>query len=136
MSATFDPTLPTQRDHIRLALGDKHADASAGDITEPLLQDETIDAKLAAWGYSEALAQLADALATEYAQRPDSYQEYQGLTMRWSERVSAWRELAKLARSGKIGVPGQTAMKTGIAIASTTAQSQASDPRYSKFRSD
>ena len=54
MSFSFDSTLPHPRDHARLALGDVRSD-------DPLLDDETIDAKLVSFGYAEALAQLAEA---------------------------------------------------------------------------
>ena len=65
MSATFDITLPTLKDHIRLALGD--AASVTGNLTAPLLQDESIITKLADCGYLEALAQLADSLVGLYA---------------------------------------------------------------------
>ena len=63
MTATYSTALTTTRDHIRLALGDTDTDA-------PLLQDETIDAKLSAFGYAEALAQLAESLAVLHARKP------------------------------------------------------------------
>ncbi|MEN6583051.1 MAG: hypothetical protein ABFD54_11425 [Armatimonadota bacterium] len=114
MTATYDPTLPTLRDHIRLALGDT-------DTTNPLVQDETINAKLTTCGYCEALAQLAEALASEFAQRPDSYAESGGLTVKWGERVQAWQDLADSARSGKITPPyttgsGGVASRTRAAV--------------------
>jgi hypothetical protein len=136
MSATFDPTLPTQRDHIRLALGDKHANPTAGAITDPLLQDATIDALLDSLGYVQALAQLADSLATEYAQRPDEYREAGGQGFKWSERVKSWREVASMARAGKIRVPGTTRLsRRGVAAGQMTAQTSLTDTP-SHFRSD
>ncbi|MBS1716463.1 MAG: hypothetical protein JSS72_01875 [Armatimonadetes bacterium] len=96
---SFDPSLPSLRDHLRLALGDT-------DSVSPLLADETIDAKLAAVGYLEALAQLAEALAVEAAQDPSRYAEdSSGMNIQWGERVAAWRQLALDARAGRIASP-------------------------------
>lgn len=115
MAATFDPSLAAPRDHIRLALGDKHDNATSGAVTAPLLQDEVIDAKLAAFSYAEALAQLAEALVTQFAQDPDKYAESGGLKLEWTERIRAWTELASRARAGLIVAPStrRTSRGTG-----------------------
>lgn len=97
MAATYDPTLATPKDHARLALGDT-------DTTAALLDDTTIQAKLDSFGYCEALAQLAEALAVEYAQRPAVVGD-NGQRFEWPDRVKAWKDLAAAARSGKIAVP-------------------------------
>ena len=142
MSAIFDPSLPTQKDHIRLALGDKHSLSTSSDVTEPLLQDETIQAKIDSFGYSEALAQLADGLASEYAQVPDRFAETGGVSFSWSERVKNWRELAKLARSGNMVPPGVTATskkiyRPGPASGTLTNPRSAHNmPNRDHFRSD
>jgi hypothetical protein len=99
MPFSFDPTLPTLRDHARLALSD--LDAAA-----PLLDDGTMDAKLSQLGYLEGLAQLADALAVRAAQDPNKYAEgAAGLSAEWSQRVESWRRLAEDCRSGAIQIP-------------------------------
>lgn len=118
MTATFDISLASKRDHIRLALGDI-------DASSPLLVDETIDAKLSAFSYLEALAQLAEALVAQFGQRPDEYSESGGLSIKWGERIAAWRKLAEDARSGKIEAP--TTAKTqryGAAVKQLNLQSQ------------
>lgn len=118
MTATFDASLGSLTDHIRLALGDTDTDA-------PLLQDETIAAKLAALPYCEALAQLADGLATEFAQRPDQYEESGGVQITWSERVTAWQKLAADARAGKIVPPTTSRIsRPRIALQETDKQAQ------------
>ena len=119
MTATYDPSLPTNRDHLRQLLGDT-------DTASPLLQDETIDAKLQAFGFTEALAQLADGLASELSQRPDSFKEDGGVEYSWQHRVVQWRELATKARSGLIMPPhAQSAPRNRLVSAGqTTIQQQ------------
>lgn len=115
---TFDPALPTLRDHIRLALGDT-------DVTAGLVADATIDTKLGLFGYSEALAQLAEGLISSFGQRPSKYGESGGVTIEWAGRIDAWKELVKAARSGQVVVPTTTRVaRAGMAIAQTTAQTQ------------
>jgi hypothetical protein len=113
---TFDPALPTLRDHIRLALGD--TDATAG-----LVADATIDAKLGLFGYCEALAQLAEGLVSRFGQSPSEYGESGGVKFAWAERIDAWRDLVKAARSGAIRPPTSTRVaRPGIAIGETSKQ--------------
>lgn len=119
MTATFNPALTTNRDHIRLALGDT-------DTAAPLVDDATIDAMLARFGYLEVLAQLAGSLVTQFGQRPDEYGESGGVKMTWKERIQAWRDLASAARSGKIQPPtSRRVARTGIAIGALSVQGQA-----------
>lgn len=137
-SATFDPALGTPLDHIRLALGDHHSDSVAGPVTDPLLLDAVIQAKVDALGYVEALAQLAESLAARFAQQPDEYSESGGLRFKWSERVTQWLELARRARSGQISIPGQARVyRPGAAVQRTTVQATlTSSAAGSQFRSD
>jgi hypothetical protein len=134
MAATFDPTLPTKKDHIRLALGDAHANAESGPVADALLPDELISATISIHGYSEALAQLADSLVARFAQQPDYMAESGGVTVRWSERISVWKSIAERARAGQIPDPTSTIKKNTarIAVGKLAAQS-AVDTR---FRSD
>ncbi len=136
-TATFDPALPTQRDHIRLALGDRHNNDAAGAVTDPLLTDAIIDAKIAALGYLDALADLAEGLAAEKAQEPDEFQESSGgLKFKWSERVKYWLNLADRCRKGLVKVPGVTRTTNyGVAVKLTTVQTTLTGPG-SGFRSD
>jgi hypothetical protein len=125
MTAIFDPTLTTLKDHIRLALGDRHNLGISGVVALPLLQDEVIDAKLAAFTYQEALAQLSEALVAEYGQKPDEYSESGGIRIKWGERVKAWQKVADNARAGKIVTPGTVQIsRPGAAVQELTTQSQ------------
>jgi hypothetical protein len=136
--AIFDPSLPTLKDHVRLALGDKHDQPTIGVVSDALLQDAVIEAKITAVGYVQALAELAEALASQYAQMPDQYSESGGLTLRWGERVSAWHALAAAARGGKIAIPGATprSQRSPAAVRMLTAQRTLTSPCTSNFRSD
>jgi len=122
--ATFDPALPTYKDHVRLALGDT-------DVATPLLVDSTIDAKLGLFSYSEAVAQLAEALISQFAQKPSDYTDKNGVSIKWSERVKAWRELVLNCRASAVETPSavRPAAK-GICIGLLTA------PDKTTFRSD
>jgi hypothetical protein len=118
MASTFNPTLPTLKDHVRLAVGDTDTGAA-------MLADETITALLAAHTYPEALALCCDALVSLYGQRPSEYAESGGVKITWGERIEAWKDLAKRARAGKIATPTstRTARKLGNA-SQTTLQAQ------------
>lgn len=91
MAATYDSTLPTAKDRMRHSLGDT-------DVTNPLRGDETYAALLAAYSETEATAVLAEALAAEYAQQPDTITD-SGTTISWRTRVSTWLDLAKRLRA-------------------------------------
>lgn len=98
MSANYDPTLVINppRDRARQLLGDTGEDP-AGVF---LLQDETILALLALFPFSEAVAELAEGLATRFAQQPDEYNDEGGTKVSWKKRVDQWNLLAMTRRSG------------------------------------
>jgi hypothetical protein len=125
--ATYDPTLPTDRDHIRLALGDT-------DTAAPLIIDSTIDAMLLEYAYLEALALLADALIAEFGQMPDRYSDQQGVALQWTGRLESWARVATNARTGKIAAPGtgRTLTRRGIALAQTDMQRYGAAPAHVK----
>ena len=130
MAATFDPTLANHRDHIRLLLGDRHNSASTGTVVNALLQDEVIDANLTEFGFREALARLADALAADAAQQMTQYQEENGVRSTWGSRLTVWQQLAKQARGGLIPVPGSSKIpRTFAAVGLLTIQNTV-DPYY------
>lgn len=91
MVASYDPSLTIARDRVRLVLGDT-------DTAAPLRPDATYDAAISDLGEAGATAYLAEGLATQYAQEPDSYGEAGGITVSWRDRVKAWLELAKRTR--------------------------------------
>lgn len=97
MAATFDLTLPTIKDRMRAALGDRDVPDGA------LRQDEEYYAQLAISG-DEALATavMAEGLAVEYARRVDAFSESGGISVRWGERVKTWLALAKAIRDSYV----------------------------------
>lgn len=103
MAATYDPTEPTLKDEARSLLGDAHSGTSEGAVSDPLYQDETIEARIAKYGFNEGVARLADGLCTKYGQYPDEHAEDGGVKVKWSERVRSWRELAKTLRQDAAG---------------------------------
>ena len=124
MSFTYHASLPTRKDHARLALNDL-------DSANAFFDDETIEAKLASFGYLEGVAQLADSLAVRAAQDPDKYAEGSaGLTSEWSERVSAWRRLADDLRGGRVAVPPGGISRPGVSV------STLSSPDVSRYRGE
>lgn len=90
---SYDPTLPTDRDTARFWLGDW--------ATTELLPNAQYDAVLALYGLEPGTAFLADGLAAKYAQEPDRVTLPSGLSVAWSERVRAWRDLAARLRGGQ-----------------------------------
>jgi hypothetical protein len=92
MSATYDPLLPTDRDRLRFLLGDI--------FTEPdsaaLLTDEQIQAEIDRWAgdWKTAGAVLAEGLAAQFAQEPDSVSITGIGSFSWRERVDRWIGLA------------------------------------------
>jgi len=114
VAATYDISLPTAKDHIRLALGDTN-------MSSVLLADETIEAKLAAFSYTEALAQLAEGLATLYAQKADK-KRFGDVSEEWSKRIDAWTDLASRARAGLVTAPDSTVVSARMPAAQQLTQ--------------
>lgn len=105
MDATYDPSLPTERDNARLLLGDI-------DTANYLLKDVTIDSMISQFGYREGVAQLATSLAVRFAQDPGTYEADGGVKLQWSERVAMWRALAKDMRA-VIEPPSPAVIRSG-----------------------
>ncbi len=95
---TFDPTLSSLRDQIRLRLADTDASAS-------VFADETIDAMLAMYSYDEACAQLAESAGAEFA-RKASIIDNGPLRYEYQERSAFFTNLAKSVRSLAMPAPG------------------------------
>lgn len=91
MTFSFDPTLATAADRLRRGLGDT--------VAPGLRSNEEYAATLVRYpDEALALAVMAEGLAVEYAQQPDSISD-EGTTITWRERVRTWLALAKSARS-------------------------------------
>lgn len=121
MPIEWDSQLSTPRDRARLALGD--TGFLTGGDGQPiwLLQDETLDALLAQ-GYELGVAEAADALVARFAQLPDKLDESEGARQEWSERILAWKDLAKRMRAAR---PTQTPSAT---IGGSSAIGRIKDP--------
>lgn len=67
-----------------------------------LLTDEEIAGMIAAFGWTEGVAQCADSLVSRFAQDPTSYEDEGGMKVNFYQRMEAWEKLAKRLRSGEI----------------------------------
>lgn len=98
MTATYDNTLPTALDRMRFSVGDINFTD-----TEPagaLRQDEEYDAILLLQGdWRLAAADMADSLAAQFAQSPDSFTATGDMSVSWKERVSTWLATARRLRT-------------------------------------
>lgn len=96
MTATYDPTLPTNRDHVRLLIGDV-------DTTSPQLSDEEITALLSAeTSTGAALKYFCAATALEM------------LGVRWAASGQGVEEIA----IGRLKIVEGSGISTGQSIAS------------------
>lgn len=102
MAATYEPTFPAERaplDRARYALGDTGWLRDEADAGVFLLEDETIQAQVAALGYNLAVAELADGLRARFSQEPSVYWDEAGARVEWPYRLQAWADLAKRLRA-------------------------------------
>lgn len=100
MTASYDDTLPTDKDKARSILGATD-DTSA---TTALVTDEHIEAVLTWQGSLDgAVAFLASELASRYAQMPSDVSLPSGLRVAWRERIATWLALAGRASPTGVG---------------------------------
>jgi hypothetical protein len=110
LSYTFNIALVNLSDHVRLALSDN-------DAANPILQDETINAKLTALGYCEGLAQCAEAVRIWLGNNPDAYDEGSGgLKQEWKARDKTYSDLIRAARTGQIAPPDGDTDRIGSSV--------------------
>lgn len=96
MTASYDNSLATVLDRIRFTLGDTDVDPE----TNALKPDEEYLAVIAATASEEeAIALMAEALATQIMQDPDSYSESGGISVSWTQRIKTWLALADQYRT-------------------------------------
>lgn len=99
LPASFDPTLSTEKDDIRLRLGD---------TASPFyLLDATINAKLNQYGFDEACAQLAEGLASYFAQQAMLVVQ-RNLRRQYTNRSEFYLTLAKDIRNNLAQVAGES----------------------------
>lgn len=101
MTATFDPTLTSDLDWMRDALGDT-------DTSAALYEDEAYTAYLDAADDNWRLgaAAMARRLASRYANRPTSLTSDDGSGIRWGDRVANWLKTAAQleAEASRLGI--------------------------------
>jgi len=98
MSFSFNPSLPTLRDQIRLRLADTES-------TSAVFDDLSIDAMLGMYSYDEACAQLAESAGAEFS-RMASVVDNGPLRYQYQERAGFFTGLAKSIRSMAQPAPG------------------------------
>jgi hypothetical protein len=111
MATSYSINATTPKDKARLLLGDTGVDG-----TVFLLTDEEINSFLGQVPFNEGVALLAESLATRFAQYPDQTDTPGGSSIKWTERVPAWLELAKRMRAGGnplASAPQRTMAKLG-----------------------
>lgn len=105
MAAEYSDNLPTAKDRMRHILGDT-------DMENALRQDEEYLALLAGYATeTEATAVMAESLAAQFAQEPDSVNT-DGTAVTWKDRVKTWLELATRFRNALKEIKA-TASSTG-----------------------
>lgn len=128
MSFSYDPTLPTDLDKVRLALGDT-------DSTAPLLSNEEITAMLETYiGVLQTAAPLAESLAAKFARRVNI--SVDGLSKSYSDLSRNFALLAERLRAratdeaGGLGMP----LISGVSIAAMTSVDDNTDRVPSQFK--
>lgn len=96
MPNTFNNELITPLDSARQMLGDTGEDIPVS----WLLDDNTINAKLAQYNFSTAVMQLALGLIARYGQMPDEVTDESGTKISWKDRRVAWTLLVQAMQSG------------------------------------
>lgn len=108
MAAQFDASLATLKDNARALLGDIPNNGETGIVSDPILQDETIEAKLASAGWEQGLAELADMCIGIISREPTKYSESLGILVDFKDRIPSLKRLSNNAREGNIPEPGTT----------------------------
>jgi hypothetical protein len=123
MAYTFDPTLPSLKDQVRLRL----QDTDLNDPSNQIFQDETILAMLGMYSYDEACAQLSESAGVYFAQEAESVDNgpvryvFRGRADFYLRLAAQIRSVAQPAPGspvwtgatfGAIGVPDLTAYRT------------------------
>jgi len=98
--ATYDPNLTSDVDRMRFNVGDIHVGLDAGGTEQALRPDVEYLALLDLnQNWKLATAEMADSLASEYAQEPDSFSASGDVSVSWGVRVEQWRNLSQRLRA-------------------------------------
>jgi hypothetical protein len=124
MAYSFNPSLPTLRDQVRMRLQDTNINNSGLEV----FQDETIDAMLAQYSYDEACAQLAESAAAYFAQQATSI-DNGPIKYQYEERSKFYLSLSNQIRQLASPPPGAP-----VWTGATGGQMAA--PDLSKYRTD
>lgn len=100
MANNYDPNSAADRDRARRDLGDTGTLLDEEGAAVWYHSDELIAAQIAAFGYNEGIAQLADGLRVRFSQEPEILQEETtGLRLELKARIDALLEVARRLRS-------------------------------------
>lgn len=128
MSFSYDDSLPTDKDKVRLLIGDTDsANASYSDeAISALLTDNNDDVY-------ETAAQLADGLAAKYSGHQDI--KIDGFNVSWGERAQSYRDMAtRLRKTGKNAGGGfATPFISGTSISEMDTVRDDTDRNPSRF---
>lgn len=125
MSATFDTALSTAKDRARLRLG------LIDVATDPVLQDDTIEAAIDLYGEKEGTAILAQSVASVFYQRAETYDEADVKKV-WRDRAKGMMDIAKAVRNG----PNPEEPVNLDTTAGPAAAMQMARPDLSEYKTD
>ena len=108
MTFTYDPALSSDKDTFRFRLGDTNSAA----LENERLEDEEIEATIAAQNTSEALAQCAEALAAKFF-RHATTKQLASAKVSYEKRVDNLLALADRLRSGIESIAATDIVITG-----------------------
>lgn len=106
--ATFNPALATERDKMRIEIGDT-------EMSRAIFQDATIDSMLTAYSFKDAAIRLCESAALKFAQMPDEVSEAGEVTYSYKERAATFMAKAAVLRKTDEPPPAQNyaPMETG-----------------------
>jgi hypothetical protein len=116
--ATYDPNLTSDVDRMRFNVGDIRVGLDTGGIEQALRPDVEYLALLdLTQNWKLATAEMADSLASEYAQEPDSFSSSGEVSVSWGSRVEQWRNLAQRLRA-EVAAANAASVMTAFGIIS------------------
>lgn len=109
MSATYDETLPTEKDEARSLLGD----TVVVPAEDALRSDEHYLAVIAKKGLEAGVAFIADSLVAQFSQDPVKI-TLSGLAVDFSARIPTWEKLATRMRAAAATASGAATLSAGV----------------------